>query len=209
MITNNDRVYGGGEIAILYSQINYAIENHYDYDDLLSSLKDIKKNYILHISKLTKNTIITDKLPLNFKYLGFIKLLFPNSKFILTTRNRSNNFLSIYKNFFSGFSLNFGNNRKDILNFYEIFLEYISFWDKNNIRYHVHNYDDFINNKKEYMINLFNFIGLDFKDNFLDIKKNLRPVLTASNTQIRSDIKDNQNSEEIKILTKLYPEFFT
>jgi hypothetical protein len=59
------------------------------------------------------------------------------------------------------------------------------------------------------MINLFNFIGLDFKDNFLDIKKNLRPVLTASNTQIRSDIKDNQNSEEIKILTKLYPEFFT
>lgn len=209
MITNNDFVYGGGEIAILYSQINYAIENHYDYDDLLSSLKDIKKNYILHISKLTKNKIITDKLPLNFKYLGFIKFLFPNSKFILTTRNKSNNFLSIYKNFFSGFSLNFGNNRKDILNFYEIFLEYISFWDKNNIRYHVHNYDDFINNKKEYMINLFNFIGLDFKDDFLDIKKNLRPVLTASNTQIRSDIKDNQNSEEIKILTKLYPEFFT
>ena len=88
-------------------------------------------------------------------------------------------------------------------------MEYISFWDKKNIRYHIHNYDDFINNKKEYMINLFNFIGLDFKDNFLDIKKNLRPVLTASNTQIRSDIKDNQNSEEIKILTKLYPEFFT
>jgi len=209
MISNDSNVYGGGEIAVLYSQINYAIENHVNFDDLLSSLVDIKKNYIVHINQMTKHAVFTDKLPLNFKYLGFIKLLFPNSKFILTTRNKSNNFFSIYTNFFSGFSLNFGNNRKDILNFYEIYLKYLSFWEDNNIKFHTHNYDDFMKNKKVILKSLFGNIGLDYKDSYLELKENRRPVLTASNTQIRGEIKNDRPSDEIEILTKLYPEFFT
>lgn len=208
MISNDSNVYGGGEIAVLYSQINYAIENYVNFDEFLLSLLDVKKNYIAHVSQMTKSILITDKLPLNFKYLGFIKLLFPNSKFILTTRNKSNNFFSIYKNFFSGFSLNFGNNRKDILNFYDIYLKYLSFWENNNIKFHTHNYDDFMKNKKMKLKSLFDNIGLDFKDSYIEIKENQRPVLTASNTQIRGEIKNDQPSNEIEILTKLYPEFF-
>lgn len=209
MISNDSNVYGGGEIAVLYSQINYAIENYVNFDEFLSSLKDIKRNYIAHVGQMTNLAIITDKLPLNFKYLGFIKMLFPNSKFILTTRNKSNNFFSIYKNFFSGFSLNFGNNRKDILKFYEIYMKYLSFWQDNDIKYHGHNYDDFMKSKKDNLKILFDYLGLSFKDSYLGIKENQRPVLTASNTQIRGEIKNDQPSDEIEILTKFYPEFFT
>ena len=208
MISNDSNVYGGGEIAVLYSQINFAIENYVNFDEFLISLKDVKKNYIAHVSQMTKRTIITDKLPLNFKYLGYIKLLFPNSKFILTTRNKSNNFFSIYKNFFSGSNLNFGNNRKDILNFYETYLKYLFFWQSNNIKYHTHNYDDFMKSKIDNLKTLFDYIGLSFKDSYLEIKENKRPVLTASNTQIRGEIKSDQPSDEIEILTKFYPEFF-
>jgi tetratricopeptide (TPR) repeat protein len=209
MISNDSNVYGGGEIAVLYSQINYAIENYVNFDEFLLSLKDVKKNYIAHVSQMTKRIIITDKLPLNFKYLGFIKLLFPNSKFILTNRNKSNNFFSIYKNFFSGFSLNFGNNRKDILKFYDTYMKYLSFWQDNDIKYHRHNYDDFMKSKKDNLKILFDYIGLSFKDSYLEIKENQRPVLTASNTQIRGEIKNDQPSDEIETLTKFYPEFFT
>ena len=208
MISNDGHVYGGGEISTLYSQINNAIENFVDISDFISSLKDIKKNYIFHLSQITNKLIITDKLPLNFKYLGFIKLLFPNSKFILTTRNKADNFFSIYKNFFSGSNLNFGNDRKDITRFYDVYLDYLNFWNECNIDFHTHNHDEFIENKKELLKKLFNYLDLYFKDEYLDIKKNQRPILTASNTQLRDDIKRSQSLVEMNELHNFFPEFF-
>jgi tetratricopeptide (TPR) repeat protein len=207
MISNDNRVFGGGEIAVLYSQIYNAIENHINHDELLSSLKDIKKNYISHVMQLTKHSLITDKLPLNFKYLGIIKLLFPNSKFILTTRNKSNNFFSIYKNFFSGFSLNFANNSKDIVHFYNLYLDYLTFWNESNIEYHTHNLDEFINSKNKHLKSLFSYLNLKFKDEYLDIKKNQRAILTASNTQLRGEISQNQGLVEMNDLHHFFPEF--
>lgn len=208
MISNDDRVYGGGEISILYSQINNAIENFVDVTDFIATLIDIKKNYIFHLSQITNKLIITDKLPLNFKYLGFINLLFPNSKFILTTRNKADNFLSIYKNFFSGSSLNFGNDRKDIARFYYVYLDYLNFWNECNIDHHDHDHDEFIDNKNEFLKKLFCYLDLYFKDEYLDIKKNQRPILTASNTQLRDEIKRFQSLVEMNELHNFFPEFF-
>ena len=56
---------------------------------------------------------------------------------------------------------------------------------------------------------LFDNLGIDYKDSYLELKENRRPVLTASNTQIRGEIKNDRPSDESEILTKLYPEFFT
>ena len=41
------------------------------------------------------------KAPQNFRWIGFIKILFPNSKIIHCSRNPKDNCLSLYKNYFS------------------------------------------------------------------------------------------------------------
>ena len=47
-----------------------------------------------------KEDVITDKAPMNFMWLGAIKLFFPNSKIIHCTRNPKDICLSVYKNIF-------------------------------------------------------------------------------------------------------------
>ena len=75
----------------------------------LEKLSDLKKDdfkllgneYINRLKKISyKSKRITDKLPINFKWIGLIKLILPNSKIIHCTRNSRDNCFSIYKNYF-------------------------------------------------------------------------------------------------------------
>ena len=47
-------------------------------------------------------TVITDKAPLNFRWIGFIKNIFPNAKIIHCNRDPKNNCFSIFKNTHKG-----------------------------------------------------------------------------------------------------------
>ena len=67
------------------------------------TLSNKYKNFINNFD--IKEKFITDKAPLNFRWIGFIKILFPNSKLYIDKRPQ-NNCLSMYKNLFEG-CLNF------------------------------------------------------------------------------------------------------
>ena len=47
-----------------------------------------------------QNKIIVDKMPFNFKWIGFIKILFPHAKIIHSNRNPVDSAFSIYRNMF-------------------------------------------------------------------------------------------------------------
>ena len=61
---------------------------------------------------------ITDKAPLNFRWIGFINLIFPNTKIIHCTRDPKNNCLSMFKNLFEG-GLNFTYSQEDLVKYYK------------------------------------------------------------------------------------------
>ena len=65
-----------------------------------------------------KEKYITDKAPLNFRWIGFIKLLFPNAKIIHCKRDPKNNCLSMFKNLFEG-GLNFTYDQEDLVKYYQ------------------------------------------------------------------------------------------
>ena len=89
IISSHNNVYGGGELAFLKNiiedrfLINSKNENlnlaHFDKN----ILSEIQNEYIEKISQINNSDkAFTDKAPLNFRFIGFIKIIFPNSKII-------------------------------------------------------------------------------------------------------------------------------
>ena len=70
---------------------------------------------------------ITDKAPLNFRWIGFINLIFPNTKIIHCTRDPKNNCLSMFKNLFEG-GLNFTYSQEDLVKYYKNYQDLMNFW---------------------------------------------------------------------------------
>ncbi len=132
---------------------------------------------------------IIDKLPLNFFWIGYIKKLLPNAKFIHTTRNPMATSFSIYKTLFSEGCLDFAYDEDDIINFYDIQNYFMDFWyERYSSDIFSLNYDYFTGNTEQEAKKLFDFLGLDYLPEYLDLKNNQRSVMTASDLQVRDKI---------------------
>jgi hypothetical protein len=134
IITSHSQVFGGGELPILPNIIknnviiNGKIETSKALDIVRSSyeLERMSKEYLKYIDYFNyKEKFVTDKAPLNFRWIGFIRLIFPGAKIIHCQREPKNNCLSLYKNFFEG-GLDFTYSEQDIVDYHK------SYWNSWN-----------------------------------------------------------------------------
>ena len=120
IISSHKDVHGAGELNYMTEAIENFSKNKNNKDLQLWEIfkdieeinfEDLKKMQIEYSEKLKlhdlKSKIITDKAPLNFRWIGFIKMIFPNSKIIHCNRNPMDICFSNYKNSFSAGSLGF------------------------------------------------------------------------------------------------------
>ena len=125
IISSHSKVYGLGETGYLETilkkdlidldkyEFKTDIQNLLEYD-----FKQIVNKYDTFLSFFnTKKSFFTDKSLFNFLHLGFIKIIFPNSKIIHIKRNLKDNCLSIYKNFFGTSDMDWSYNENNILRF--------------------------------------------------------------------------------------------
>ena len=71
----------------------------------------------------------------------------------------------------------------------------MKFWKTNESEFfYTLNYEDFVNDPKENSIKLYQYLGLNFDEKYLNIQKNSRWVRTASDIQVRDKI----NKESIE-----------
>ncbi len=197
IISSHKQVFGGGELPILSSLIK---DNFIDDERFLKkNFKEILKNSeIFHKIRegyynFVKNfdfseKYITDKAPLNFRWIGFINLIFPNAKIIHCTRDPKNNCLSMFKNLFEG-SLNFTYSQEDLVEYYQNYKDLMNFWKKNNSKNILNvKYENLIE-KNEYEIrNIIKFCSLEWDEKCLEFHKNKSPIKTMSTSQARKPI---------------------
>ena len=62
-------------------------------------------------------------------WIGFIRILFPNSKIIHCERNPKDNCVSLYKNVFEG-GINFCYTQEELAKFYNLYLDLMKFWQE-------------------------------------------------------------------------------
>ncbi len=195
IISSHHNVYGGGELTFLKDIIESKILEKLNYKDLENMknfgtlFSDINKEYCNKISLIdNSNKVFTDKTPLNFKYIGFIINVFPNSKIINCERNSLDVCWSNYKNYF-GENLPFSNNLKDLGNYYNLYKDLTKFWKKIYPKeiYEL-NYNNLVENSENEIKNILKFCNLEWDPNCLNHEKNKKTIKTASATQARNPI---------------------
>ncbi len=157
------------------------------------------KDYLIEISnslgskydkiKQDNKNIIVDKNPSNFYWIGFLKLLFPNSKVIHIKRNLKDVSLSLYKNIFGVAEMDWSYSQINIINYIKIYLRTINYWKKKYPNFiHEVEYENLINDKSKETKNLFSFCDLDWSENIFEYYKTGKTIRTASIYQVKKPI---------------------
>jgi Tfp pilus assembly protein PilF len=153
----------------------------------------IRKQYLDVLSNLNvPESVITDKFPMNFFYIGFILTAFPDAKIVHMKRDARATCWSIYSHHM-GF--NFGNNFDDLAGFYGLYTDLMDFWHQLFPgKIYDMCYEDLTTNQEEETKKLLQYCELDWDKNCLSFHKNKRAVQTASSVQVRE--KMYQGSSE-------------
>ena len=161
----------------------------YTYHNI-TIIDTIGREYINNLKNISSDSErITDKLPINFKWIGLIKLILPNSKIIHCNRNSKDNCLSIYKNYFTSNEMNYAYHPDEIVEFYNLYNDLMKHW-KNVLPNFVYNikYEELIRNPNEQISKLLKNCNLKIIDNCFQFHRNKRVIKTASDVQARKKI---------------------
>ena len=197
IITSHSTVFGGGELPILSNIIkNYFIKNDKSLIENLSEkikdpfiINEIRSKYLDFINNFKFNeNFITDKSPLNFRWIGFIKMMFPSAKIIHCYRNPQNNCLSIFKNLFEG-GLNFSYDQENLVEYYKLYSILMNFWKSKfpDAIFDV-KYESLVSNNEEEIKKIIKFCDLSWEINCLKFHNNKTPIKTMSTAQARKPI---------------------
>ena len=197
ILSSHTKVYGAGELSFLTNNIfdNFFYEDNLNKQKIVeyqNSLKNlINDQYFENLNLFNINEhVLTDKAPLNFKWIGFIKIFFPNSKIVYCKRNPKDNCLSLYKNNFGSSVMNWSFDQSDISNFYNHHTSLMNFWhSKIPESIHTVEYEKIVLDKKNETEKLLKFCELEWDDNCLNHHKNIKtPIKTASISQAREKV---------------------
>jgi len=132
-----------------------------------------------------------DKMPLNFLYLGFIRLALPNAKIICLRRNPMDTCLSNFRQLFSiRFSYyDYAYDLREIAEYFTLFDRLISHWqDVMPGRILEVGYERLVEGQEAESRRIIDHCGLDWEDGCLSFERNKAPVATASSAQVREPI---------------------
>jgi len=204
IISSHKNVFGADELPFLNNLVLKYINNPSKglfLKDIktfnLQKFSNIGNEYIKNLRQLTKSSKkITDKMPINFKWIGLIKLILPNSKIIHCIRNSHDNCFSIYKNYFANKELNYAYDLEDISTFYNLYNDLMNYW-KSVLPDFIYDikYEDLVQNPHKRIPELITQCDLVWDENCLKHYNNKRIIRTASDTQARKKIyKSSINS---------------
>jgi len=134
-----------------------------------------------------------DKMPLNFFYLGLIRLALPNAKIVCVRRNGLDTCVSNFRQLFAvAFSYyNYAYDLRDLGRYYAAFARLMTHWERTlgGALLRVQ-YEDLVRDPEGETRRLLEFCGLAWEPACLRFHENAAPVATASAVQVRAPLND-------------------
>ncbi len=133
----------------------------------------------------TDKPYFIDKMPNNFRHIGFIHLMLPNAKIIDARREPMACCFSNLKQLYAN-GQEFTYSVEDIARYYRTYLELMRHWDRalpGRVLRVIH--EDLVDDLEGNVRRLLEFCGLPFEPQCLEFHKTERSVRTASSEQVR------------------------
>jgi hypothetical protein len=198
ILASHTKVHGAGELGTLEELVRPILSNLPDQNISQGKceisqnvINKVRDSYLERLIALkVHEKIITDKMPRNFLWIGFILSIFPEAKIIHLNRDPMGTCWSIYKRYFYATIGNgYAYDMDDLAEFYKLYIDLMSFWRErfhNNI-YDLY-YENLTENQEEETRKLLEFCELEWEEQCLDFHKTKRMVRTASAAQVRKQM---------------------
>tara|TARA_R110002111_G_scaffold262875_1_gene342502 strand:+ start:48299 stop:49645 length:1347 start_codon:yes stop_codon:yes gene_type:complete len=194
ILSSHPEVHGAGELpdisSIAGTTKQYAIQKT-DYPESVAHLPEkafagFGDAYLRRLRTFNHSAVrIIDKMPANYLHLGLIAILFPEAKVIHCQRHPLDTCLSCYfQRFRQGHHYSF--NLSHLGLYYREYQRLMQHWIGvlPMAPYELH-YSELVADQEAISRKLIDFIGVSWDDCCLDFHDNDRPVITASNWQVR------------------------
>ncbi|MEQ9208371.1 MAG: tetratricopeptide repeat protein [Pseudomonadales bacterium] len=161
------------------------------------SLLDFRQNYLNKLQNVSKeNLIVTDKMPLNFRYIGLLAAAFPEAKIIHVKRNPAAVCWANYKQYFVSKSIGYCYAIDDVISYHKLYENLMDFWTSTlSERIYNLDYELLTVNQESETRRLIEYLGLDWDEKCLSPQNNTRSVSTASNLQVRQKVYQGSSEQ--------------
>jgi len=213
ILASHSMVHGAGELATMTNFVNpilstLADQNISQVKHRLSrnEIKSVHDGYLEELNVLkVPEKIITDKMPLNFRWIGFILSAFPEAKIIHLNRDPRATCWSIYKHYFSkgnGYACDL----VDLAEFYGLYTDLMSFWRERfpNTIYDLC-YEDLTEDQETVTRKLLAYCDLQWEKQCLDFHQTKRIVQSLSAAEVRKKMYTGSSEAWRKYEAHLQP----
>ena len=196
IISSHSKTFGAEESHIISDFFNDKFKNDNSLINFLNNeltdknMRSKMSEEILSKYKMyDQNKIIVDKMPFNFKWIGFIKILFPQAKIIHSNRNIADSAFSIYRNLFDSHGLGWAYNQEYLTKYVKLYDDLMIFWKQKLGDYIYENhYEKLVTDQIKETKNILKFCNLKFEENCINYTDNKIPSKTVSVFQVRDKI---------------------
>ena len=210
ILASHSKVFGAGELMTLEKSINSI--NNTSTNLNISYFSKLRSRYFSQIKKLDINEeFFTDKMPLNFIWVGYILNAFPDAKIIHTERDAHATCWSIFKRYFVFNGNEYSYCMSSLIKFYKLYQNMMEFWNTifPDSIYNL-NYEKFTQNNEREMQYLFDYLELNLEKSCKHFYLSKRMVGTASSLQIKKNIYQGSSKDWFKykeFLFETFPQF--
>jgi|LauGreDrversion2_5_1035112.scaffolds.fasta_scaffold09841_1 tetratricopeptide (TPR) repeat protein len=204
ILASHSMLYGAGELNLLKNAID---QTQILSDKSPENIDALRKSYLNELDNLKIfKPYISDKMPINFRWIGFILAAMPEAKIVHIKRHPLATIWSIFKINFTSNGNGFSYDLQDLVKFYQLYEDLMKFWHAKfpgqiyDIQYETLTKDQEFETRK-----LLKFVGLDWEDQCLTFHETKRAVATASAAQVRKPMYQGSSKEWERFKEYLLP----
>ena len=195
ILASHSQIFGAGELGFINDLVKMAEQiTNTPYPYCLTKLSqpqltELGRQYKQRmLETFGEQTYFTDKNPLNYNFVGFIKAILPDAKFVYCQRDPKDNCLSIFKLPFDD-SQGYAHDLKALGHYYREHERLMALWNdlyREDIIIVV--YEDVVDNQPRETARLLDLLGLDYEQATERFYQTQRIVMTPSAEQVRQPI---------------------
>jgi tetratricopeptide (TPR) repeat protein len=214
LLASHQQVHGAGELRFINELVEEMFEpaqhktsQNRDFISIDQKLESFSEDYYNKIANLgIRKRFFTDKMPHNFRFLGFILSAMPEAKIIHCRRHPIATCWSIYKTLFGHTGNSFAYDLKSLGSYFKLYEDLMLFWhEKFPGKIYDLSYESLTENQEYESRKLLEFCGLEWEEGCMNFQKTERVVKTASATQVRKKIYRGSSDDWKKFKKHLKP----